>query len=142
MTYIFSGIFSEQELEAPYPEDSESLVLKKIKHRQLKSGALFANQAEDQIDHPNQNTFDLISQLKNFGVSKGFWIYYCCWGGDIDCVASAAIDNSKIDMNSYSLSDNMSYENLSDLFKKFNINIEKNGHFEPFVRNYWGMHGY
>ncbi len=142
MTYIFSGILSDQEIEAPYPEDSEELVVRKIKHTQLKSGVLFANQAEEQIDRPNEATFNLIQRLKEIGISDGLWIYYCCWGGDIDCVATAKVNKSRVDMNSYSLSENMSYKDLPELFRKFDINIEKSGHFEPFVRNYWGKHGY
>ena len=142
MTYIFSGVLTNQEIQSPYPEDSEELVIRKIKHDQLKSGALFANQAEEQIDRPNEVTASLIQSLKEIGISDGLWIYYCCWGCDIDCVATAKVNKSQVDMNSYSLSENMSYKDLPELFKKFDIKIENNGHFEPFVRNYWGKHGY
>ena len=142
MTYLFSGVFTSQEIEPPYHEDSEDMVVRKIAHPQLKSGALFAAQAEEQVDRPNQVTHDLIADLKSVGISDGLWVYYCCWGGDIDAVATAKVNNSVIDMNSYSLSENMSYEKLAGLFKKFDIAIGSNGHFEPFVRNYWGKYGY
>ena len=142
MTYIFSGILSDQKIETSIPEDSEELVFREIKHAQFGSGVLFPNQAEDQIDRPNESTFDLVNRLKKYGISEGFWIYYSCWGGDLECVATAKLSNSQIDMNSYSLAENMSYEDLPQLFKKFGFQIERGGNFEPFIRNYWGKHGY
>jgi len=116
--------------------------VREIQHKQLKSGVLFANQAEEQIDKPDQTTFDLVQHVKKLGITDGLWMYYFCWGGELESVATARVVNSVIDMNSYSLSESMSYIDLFSLFKKFDIKIERSGHFEPFVRNYWGEYGY
>ena len=69
-------------------------------------------------------------------------MYYCCWGGEIDAVATASVNDSTIDMNSYSLVEDIDYGELSEIFKKFDVILESGGYFEPFVRNYWGEYGY
>jgi len=142
MSYIFAGILSNQVFKKQYPEDSKELVFRKINHNQVKSGVLFVNQANEQIDKPNRSTDTLVENLKDIGITDGIWIYYCCWGGDIDCVATAKLNNSTIDTDSYSLIDTISYKDLHKVFSKFGIMIDKTGNFEPFVRNYWGEYGY
>jgi len=142
MTYIFSGIFSEQEIIEPFPSDTVDLVFRPLKNNQLKSGVLFPKQAEEQIDRPDQNTFRIIEDLKNYGLTQGFWMYYMCWGGVLECVATANLFDSKINMQSYALNEDIVYEQLADVFSKHSISIDSNGHFDPFVRNFWGEHGY
>lgn len=142
MTYIFSGVFSSQELELPLPKDTAERVVRRIAHPQVKSGVLFPAQIKEHIDRPNQATCDLVANLKNLGISDGLWVYFCCWGGTIDAVAAAKVSHSIIDMNSYSLIEDASDEELSALFGAFGIVIDSNGYFEPFVRGYWGDQGY
>ena len=142
MTYLFSGIFSKQAATKPYLPDSNILVFRDVPYNQLQSGALFPSQNEDQIDTPNQDTFELIYSLKELGITEGFWIYYCCWGGKPDVLAAAKFSESKIKIDSYCFRDSMEYADLPKFFNKLGVKIEDNGNFKPFVRNYWGKYGY
>lgn len=142
MTYIFTGVLSEQLPSVTFPEDTNELVFREIDHPELKFGVLFPQQADEQIDTPNEKTEELVRHLGEYELSSGIWIYYLCWGGDLETVATATFKNSIIDMNSYCIYEDISYEDLFNIFNNFNILIEQNGHFEPFGRNYWGEYGY
>ena len=142
MTYIFSGVLSEESPADPHPNDSKDLAFRSIDHHKIKAGVLFPKQAEDQIDIPNQRTAELINEAGLHGLSNGVWVYYMCWGGDLETVATAKVQDSKIDMDSYKLFENVTYRELHRIFKNVGIEIDISGNFEPFVRNYWGEHGY
>lgn len=142
MTYLFSGVLSDDSPVAALPNDSVELVYRNIEHSKIKSGVLFPQQAEDQIEMPNQETTKLVSVAGSLGISSGIWIYYMCWGGDVESIAVAKLKDSKIDMDSYRIFEDVTYNDLHSIFHDYDIAIEKNGHFEPFVRNFWGEYGY
>lgn len=139
MTYIYSGILSSDALISEYPDDSEEMVFRRIKHPGLKVGVLFPQQAENQIESPDEITIALMQKTK---ISSGVWVYYSCWGGELDTIALVSIDNFQFDMATYKIYENASYSDLHKIFREYGIKIKKNGHFKPFVRGYWGEYGY
>ncbi len=139
MTYIYSGVFSEDSFLGELPSDSEEFVYRKIDHPKVKTGVLFPQQAEDQVKSPN---LDTVTLLKKSGLKNGIWVYYMCWGGEIEFIALANIENSEINMDSYRSYEDVTYSDLKSIFSQYQIEIEHNGYFEPFVRNYWGEYGY
>jgi hypothetical protein len=142
MTYLFSGVLSNDSPVEPLPSDSSEIVYRSIEHPNLKSGVLFPQQAEEQIETPNQKTEELVGVASSLGISNGIWVYYMCWGGDVESIAVAKLKNSKIDMDTYRMYEDVTYNDLHGIFLNYGISIEKNGRFEPFVRNFWGDYGY
>lgn len=142
MTYIFSGLLSSEEPTTELADDNEELVFRLIEHPDVKAGILFPTQTEEQVDSPNQKTIQLIEEAGLHGISNGVWIYYMCWGGSLEVVALAKVNNSKVDKETYQIHEDIEYTDLFKIFSAFGITIENSGHFEPFVRDYWGEHGY
>ena len=142
MTYIFTGILSNEDLPENITYDTEQLVFRKISHPNVCSGVLFPEQAEEQVIKPNRETLKLINASGLNGITEGVWVYYMCWGGDLEVVALAKVKNSKFEENSYEIFEDVGYHDLQKIFGKYGINFDANGHFDPFVRNFWGINGY
>jgi len=142
MTYLFTGMLSEQPLGDIQVEDSESMVLRKIDHHQFKSGALFPKLNDEQIDGITVEVIGLIQTLKKYNLTDGVWLYYFCWGGELDSIAIAKIVNSKIVEGSFNTTDTQEWSEFPRLMSKCGYEIDKEGSFKPFERNFWGKFGY
>jgi hypothetical protein len=139
MTYIYTGILSEELYEGDFPADAQQIVYRKITHPRLNIGVLFPEQAENQTVKPDMETEFLV---KLSGIMNGTWLYYMCWGGEVETVALAKVVNGIVLMETYEIYEDVSYPDLCSIFERFNLFIEKSGYFEPFQRNYWGEYGY
>lgn len=142
MTYIFTGLLSSDQLPEIITFDTKQLVFRRINHPDVKSGVFYPEQAEEQVVKPNDSTFKLINDSGLNGISNGVWTYYMCWGGELELVALAKVKNSKFIENSYQIFEEVGYYDLQKIFGMYGINIDANGHFDPFVRNFWGINGY
>ena len=144
MSYLFTGIFTNDNLEISAINDKKFVVknIAEVSDHKLQYGIFFPELLSKESEQKKEYVLSYFKELRQYGLNKALYMNYVYLGGMPEQIDSFIIENDVIVEDSEVSYIDQPEKKINALFvsimRAFDVSIDASGYFKAFEKGFWG----